>query len=904
MAAEVAAFLLTQKLQNLRDDDIIIYPRLKRKINSSIFALQQLLSSSDDSDVTSSRALPFIYSAEDTFDTYLLSRAQQRRKDFIETYPSFQYLAPLWSQKDLGKGLKKFLNDLKALRFHSSEQVNPESRVLGKTQEKDRCLVNAGRFGRWDSIAHLLDKESNIVGQISDMGKMVSELMMTSEGAQGEEALRVVSVVGSGGSGKTTMVRRVYNRVDVKKHFECCAWVRVSREFVFKNVVMSIIEQVSINRLNDVDHMNEEVLVEKLFKELIDKRYLIVLDDVCDAEAWHQLTIPFPDSKNGSRVILTTCDDKVARLADPWNLPSQMCRLTNEERWELLLKKMKEHEGGLTEYKDKIMAKLCRGSPLGIVLLGGILLNTEPSEWAGKIDKFPSSWQDERALRDILALSYQELPPELKACFLYLVIFPIASDISVRRLLWLWLSEGFLDGLPGTERKEREPEDMAELYFQRLVSRNLIEVTKWKLDGCPKMCRMPGVIHEFFFPKSVDLGILHIDENSSRPPENCKVRRLMEFLKKQNSLDSFIDPSLRSYTSFNSTSRGTANRDIGTFLMNVIQNGGFRLLKVLDLEGVYKPVLPESMRNLLLLRFLGLRSTVLDSIPSAIGQLPCLETLDLKHTNVTAIPSSIWEAKSLRHFCMNEVHIDAFVHKPSKGSLTNLHTLKGLYVGDKKAVVNGLDRLVKLRKLGLTCHKDSLKAVAKWIKQLTNLQSLKLRSVDKFGKPSKLEGISMAQHLNLCNLYLLGSLPIRTNQLSRVLPSCLRKLTLSKSKLVEDPMEVLGQLKDLTILRLFAHSYVGSQMTCVSGGFPKLRVLKLWMLDELQHWTVQDQAMPLLQELEIRRCKQLENSDVLEHLPSLNEVVLTDMPQSFVEEVRKSIANDVFLKVNDWKFSH
>ncbi|XP_056163179.1 disease resistance RPP8-like protein 3 [Syzygium oleosum] len=466
MAAEVAALLLKQKLQNLRDDEIIIYPKLKRKINSSIFALQQLLSSSDDTDVTSSRALPFIYSAEDIVDTYLLKRAQQRRKDFIETCPSFQYLAPLWSQKDLGKGLKKFLNDLKALHSHSSEQNNQESRILSKTREKDRCLVNAGRFHRWDLIAHLLDKESNIVGQISDMDKMVSELMI-SEGPQGEEALRVVSVVGSGGSGKTTMVSRVYNRVAVKKHFECCAWVCVSKEFVYRNVVMSIIEQVSIKRLNDMDHMNDDVLGEMLFRELIDKRYLIVLDDVWDAEAWHRLTIPFPDSKNGSRVIITSCDDEVAKLADPWNFPVHLCRLTSEERWELLLKQMKEHEGALTEQKAKIVAKLYHGSPLGIVLLVGILLNTEPSEWSRKIDKFPSSCEDKSALQDILILSYQELPPELKACFLYLGIFPKASEVSVRRLLCLWLSEGFLDGMPGEEQKEWEDKNVCTLFYTR-----------------------------------------------------------------------------------------------------------------------------------------------------------------------------------------------------------------------------------------------------------------------------------------------------------------------------------------------------------------------------------------------------------------------------------------------------
>ncbi|KAI6691592.1 hypothetical protein NL676_028420 [Syzygium grande] len=813
MAAEVAAVLLKQKLQNLLDDEIIVYPRLKRKINSSIVALQQLLSSSDDTDVIGSGALPVIYKAEDIVDTFLLKRAQRPRGYFIETHRSFQYLTPLWSQKDLGKGLKKFLNDLKVLPSHSSEHNNQESRVLSQDPRK---------------------------GSLSS-------------------ACRVVWLLG----------------------FDCSSFGQGIKNFC--------------------------VLGDMLFKELIDKRYLIVLDDVWDAEAWHRLTIPLPDSKNGSRVILTSCNDEVMKLADPWNLPLHLCKLTNEERWELLWKQMKEHEGSLTEHKDEIMAKLCHGSPLGIVLLGGILSNTEPSEWPRKIDKFPSSCEDESAFWDILTLSYQELSPELKACFLYLGIFPKALEVWVQRLLWLWLSEGFLDGLPGKERKEWEPEDLAESYFKILVSRSLIEVTKWKLDGCPKMCRMPGDIREFFFPKSVDSGLFYVHENLSfRPngrPKDHKIQRLMEYLEVKNSLDSSIDHRLRSFVSFNSA-RGMANRHIGMFLKKVIHKRGLGLLKVLDLEGVYKPVLPESMCNLLLLRFLGLRSTVLDSIPSAIGDLPCLETLDLKHTIVTAIPSTIWKAKNLRHFYMNEVHFDVFCHKPSKGSLTNLHTLRGLYVGDTNAVVSGLDQLVNLQKLGLTCHPYSLGAVAKWIEQLINLQSLKLRSIDEFGKPSKLKVISMAQHHNLCNLYLLGSLRISAGQLSTVLPSCLGKLTLSMLKLENDPMPLLGQLQDLRILRLFADSFVGPQITCVSGGFPKLRILKLWMLDKLLHWTVQDRAMPLLQELEIRRCGELKNSDGLRHLPNLNEIVLTNMPQSFVEEVRRSSRNDVILKVNYWKLSH
>lgn len=61
--------------------------------------------------------------------------------------------------------------------------------------------------------------------------------------------------------------------------------------------------------------------------------------------------------------------------------------------------------------------------------------------------------------------------------------------------------------------------------------------------------------------------------------------------------------------------------------------------------------------------------------------------------------------------------------------------------------------------------------------------------------------------------------------------------------------------------------------------------------------------MPLLQQLEIRRCIQLNCLDGLEHLRSLKEVVLTDMLQGFVEKLGRSSSDKVFVTVNEWKFS-
>ncbi|KAG6434871.1 hypothetical protein SASPL_106515 [Salvia splendens] len=310
------------------------------------------------------------------------------------------------------------------------------------------------------------------------------------------------------------------------------------------------------------------------------------------------------------------------------------------------------------------------------------------------------------------------------------------------------------------------------------------------------------------------------------------------------------------------------------------------LLRVLDLEGVYQPNLPDNLGDLFHLRYLGLRWTFLDKLPKSVGELPYLQTLDLKHTRIDKIQTTIWKLKNLQHLNLDE---DKETPLYCRESLPDLLTLWGLSVSHESRIKNGLSKMKHLRELGITFQErvqgQSTDALVKWISELKDLQSLRLRSKDDCGKPSDLSLWQFSGLTNLSHMKLLGKL----QQLPTLdqFPPRIKVLTLSLSNLTKDPMPILGQLSDLTVLRLLGNSFVGEEMVCPSESFKNLEVLKLWVLQDLKEWK--------LKEVNIRRCSKLENfpASLLEQ-ETFQDLILNNMPSEF----KNNIANEYQWKVS------
>ncbi|XP_039158914.1 disease resistance protein RPM1-like [Eucalyptus grandis] len=562
------------------------------------------------------------------------------------------------------------------------------------------------------------------------------------------------SIWGEQGTGKTFLARWVYSQSKYMG-YEWRAWVHVSGSLDEREILFEILKQVEKLARDEKDMDTMEIMM-MLRQKLTEKnRFLIVLDDVRPSDEQFVLVLAFsiPLSSKG-HIITITQDSKIAKLTDTSKAgPIRLENLGNEESQRMLAWKLYGvSEGQRLSEKEKDVLNKCRGLPLRISLLGGFMSNAGEQEH--------TALAEEGFKLDILKLSCHKLPVHLKPCFIYMALFPVAIPIPTRRLVRLWLAEGLLDSHCYDRERKRQPEDVGETFILELANRNVIDVVSWRADGSPKACQMITSLYDMIRPIAMSLGFLHIHDTSKskdkndRDPnsqqqqllaqlrERTKIRWIAEHTNIVRHGHSGSYPGLnlshvRSFLSFY-LRRGVLTKDISTFLGKMTSETDYSFLRVLDLEGVYKPSLQGVLHKLVLLRYLGLRSTVLDSIPSTVADLHHLETLDIKNTNITSLPNSLWKARNLRHLNLNWFYIDLKKILKACGdnvnALTELQTLSGLVIGEVKEnpMTGHMNCMTTLTTLKLFLqHSDNDtsgaagKTVAHWISfRLTNLQSL------------------------------------------------------------------------------------------------------------------------------------------------------------------------------------
>jgi len=198
---------------------------------------------------------------------------------------------------------------------------------------------------------------------------------------------------------------------------------------------------------------------------------------------------------------------------------------------------------------------------------------------------------------------------------------------------------------------------------------------------------------------------------------------------------------------------------------------------------------------------------------------------------------------------------------------------------NNNALITELGSLGQLRKLGIAkLKRESGIALCTMLETMSHLQSLRFRATSK-EEVLELQSMSSPPPL-LQTLRLAGRLEKFPEWILKL--NSIARISLNRSKLIEDPLKVVQALPNLMRLWL-RDGYEGEQLHIEGGGFQKLKYLGLHNLGGLNRLIIDEGALPLLEKLEIGECPQLkEVPSGIHHLKSLKILQFYEMPTEFV----------------------
>ncbi|PIN01248.1 Apoptotic ATPase [Handroanthus impetiginosus] len=655
-----------------------------------------------------------------------------------------------------------------------------------------------------------------------------------------------VSVVGMPGLGKTTLAKKVFK--DIKDGFDCRASVSVSQNPNIKGFARNIANQVGLEK-----EEQEENLKVNLYSFLRGKRYVVFLDDIWHTTAWDSLRayIPIPPESDG-RIIITSRDSCVGRYIGGENSLHQLDPFDYPTSWKLFSKSIDIPSPGLVMIDEQIVKK-CRGVPLAIALVVGMLRRRERSEFAWK-DVLRKIHQDvdDKCLA-ILGLSYRDLPTSLRPCFLYFGNFPEDYEFFASEVIRLWMAEKFIPRDIG----DCEPEDVGANYISELEARNLIQVVRRRYDGRVEKFHIHDLFHSLCVNMGREITFLNTIDDHLESSSAKRVRRLsIHYCSSVAENDKLIFQMtrLRTLLIFK------FDKEIETKQLNNML-GRFKLLHVLKMS-VYSEVafFPFQIGSLSCLNYLKIDSNSQVKIPSSIRNLKNLHTLDLQGcSNRVKLPIGIWKMEQLRHLLLRcRYEIGSYImrllckYQEVQVLLPNLQKLVGINCFDLKPT--WLLKFTNLRTLTLYYVTPEIMEVLCGPEPISKkLEVLSLESMQSDCSMNR--RVSLAKYKRLMELELNG---VMMKQLPELPPSLI-KLTLERIQLIEDPMKILKNLPKLKILHLDAQSYHGSKMDCSGAdSFPQLEILQLRFLVELEELTEGEEiGMPKLKQLVIWGCPKL-----------------------------------------------
>ncbi|KAL5824441.1 hypothetical protein ACOSQ3_020504 [Xanthoceras sorbifolium] len=784
------------------------------------------------------------------------------------------------------------------------ERINKTLDVIAEEKNSFQLSSSKGAREVERQVTTSFVDESEIHGRDDDK-KEIKNLLL-SESSNGPTSLPIISIVGLGGIGKTTLAKLIFNDHEVTAHFNEKIWVCVSDPFDEIRIGKAILESLR----NVAPNLNEFESVLKNIKESItDKKFLLVLDDVWtkDSNKWEELKSSLEYGAKGSRILVTTRNMEVANVMGSTNIV-ELGMLSDEKCWSLF-SQVSFYERNNEECKKladvgRRIVKKCKGLPLAVKTLGGVLrFKTTIEEWTSVLNS--EVWELEDAEKKIftpLLLSYFDLPSELKRCFLYCAIFPKDYVMKKNQLIKLWMAQDYL-----RTQRNKDAESVREENFEKLAMRSFFQDFKRdEDDGSIVSCKMHDIVHDFamYLTKNECFSV-EVDDSEGFPLNSSyrKARHSMTVLKRNASVSTSIFKKNRLRSLIFECGDRWRNQtciDISN-LFNYLT-----CVRALRFYGKSIADVPSGISKLTHLRYLEVsKNNDIRELPETVCELYNLQTIDIRCCeNLNKLPEGIGKLVNLRHL-INYGSFRACSYMP-KGieRLTCLRTLSKVIVsGDKKACT--FECLRNLNHLGgslqIECwsrvdlgeinkaefnNKTKLLFLDLWLSS----NVINEEALEDFQPPPNLERFYLNEYRGTSRLFL--------NWMTSL--TKLRSVSLfdwSGTELLP-PLGKLQFLEELVILEMKSVKRVGDEFLGMESdnlsassssssvnAFPKLQSLEFYNMRDWEDWDCQTfgrggediKIMPCLRSLKIVDCPYLKTlPDYILQLITLEELEMED----------------------------
>ncbi|KAK8479882.1 hypothetical protein V6N13_032741 [Hibiscus sabdariffa] len=447
----------------------------------------------------------------------------------------------------------------------------------------------------------------------------------------------IIGIYGIGGVGKTTLLTKINNKFStIQNVFDVVIWVTVSKDCNLGKIQDEIGGKIGFSdeswKSKSVDQKALDI-----HRVLVNKRFIILLDDLWNSVDLKEVGIPKPSQENGSKLIFTTRSFDVCGEMEARKKIEVEC-LTPEDSWNLFRDKVGDET--LNSHPDILelaqqVAKECDGLPLALIRIGRTMASkTTLEEWEYAIKKLKQSEfpkMQEKVL-PLLKFSYDNLSDTKKRCLLYCCLYPEDYNILRKKLVEYWFCEGLLNENKFSEAQIEGYDIMGSLLSDCLLERAEEECVKMhdviRDMGLWIACKLEAEGEKFFVKAGAQLS----EGPDVETWEGAKRMSLM-----QNRIEVLRGtpkcPNLQTMFLLDNKLQAIDNGFFG-FMPN---------LTVLNMsENMGLKALPEGISQLISLECLDLSWTGIRELPTELESLTKLKMLDLSYmTSLRKIPQHL-----------------------------------------------------------------------------------------------------------------------------------------------------------------------------------------------------------------------------------------------------------------------